>query len=191
MTDLKAPVVPARVRILETAMRLFYRHGVRATGIDRIISEAAVAKMSFYRHFPSKDDLVAAFLEERHVRWMSWFEERTGAKRRRGANLPGVADALEEWFCDPAFRGCAFINMLAESPEIPTGERMIAMRHKSELAGVLARLAHADGVARPEEAGALALVVVDGAIVRAQMTGEGKVAASSARQLLKLIVARG
>ncbi|MFA5901308.1 MAG: helix-turn-helix domain-containing protein, partial [Hyphomicrobium sp.] len=60
----------ARMRIIETALRLFYAHGTRSVGIDRIIAEADVAKMSFYNHFPSKADLVAVFLQERHSRWM-------------------------------------------------------------------------------------------------------------------------
>src|SRR6218665_2250806 len=65
--------LPARDRILVTAHQLFYRDGIRATGIDRIIAESGVAKLTFYRHFPSKDDLVLAFLDYRHDRWLAWF----------------------------------------------------------------------------------------------------------------------
>jgi len=79
MTEDATPFTPsARDRILETAQRLFYRHGIRAVGVDRIIAESGVAKMSFYRHFPSKRDLVIAFLERRHRFWMDWFTRRVG-----------------------------------------------------------------------------------------------------------------
>ena len=68
----------ARDHILDTAKRLFYRDGFRATGIDRIVAESGVAKMSLYRHFPSKDDLIAAFLDWRHAHWTAWFMVKCG-----------------------------------------------------------------------------------------------------------------
>lgn len=178
----------ARERILETALRLFYAHGTRGVGIDRIIAESGVAKMSFYNHFPSKADLVAAFLDERHRRWMAWFEAGLTARGSRpGASLAGVADVLRTWFAAPDFHGCAFINILAETERTSTRERAIARGHKEELLELLVRQARKDGVARPTEAGRLALIVVEGAIVRAEMTGEGDRVAADAKALLKAI----
>lgn len=185
MTKTEAKPASARARILSAALRLFYAHGTRAVGIDRIIAESGVAKMSFYNHFPSKADLVAAFLEERHKRWMTWFRERLEARHsKRGSNLAAVADVLREWFAAPDFHGCAFINILAETERTSARERAIANRHKNELLAVLAERAAADGVARPAEAGRLALIVVEGAIVRAEMTGDGARVAIDAKQLL-------
>ena len=178
----------ARERILETALRLFYAHGTRGVGIDRIIAESGVAKMSFYNHFPSKADLVAAFLDERHRRWMAWFETGLTARAAKpGASLAGVADVLRTWFAAPDFHGCAFINILAETERTSTRERAIARGHKDELLELLVRQARKDGVARPTEAGRLALIVVEGAIVRAEMTGEGDRVAADAKALLKAI----
>ncbi|MDP1639933.1 MAG: TetR/AcrR family transcriptional regulator [Hyphomicrobium sp.] len=178
--------VPARARILETALRLFYAHGTRAVGIDRIIAESAVAKMSFYNHFPSKADLVAAFLEERHARWMNWFTTRLDARPAKpGAQLAVVADVLREWFAAADFHGCAFISILAETERSSKRERAIANRHKDEVLALLVERAKADGVARPAEAGRLALIVVEGAIVRAEMTGEGAKVAADAKRLLE------
>ncbi len=81
------PALPARERILATAYRLFYREGIRATGIDKVIAEAGgVTKVTFYRHFPSKDALILAYLELRHQRWMDWFVDsldRHAGNRRR------------------------------------------------------------------------------------------------------------
>ena len=81
--------LPARERILVTAHALFYRDGIRATGVDRLIAESGVAKLTFYRHFPSKDDLVRAFLDYRHERWMAWLVDALG---RHGARPGGGRD---------------------------------------------------------------------------------------------------
>jgi AcrR family transcriptional regulator len=180
----------ARQRIIETALRLFYAHGTRAVGIDRIIAESGVAKMSFYNHFASKADLIAAFLDERHARWMSWFRAALDARRTRNhTNLATVADVLREWFAAPDFHGCAFINILAETDRSATRERDIARRHKDELLALLVEQARKDGVRRPTESGRLALIVVEGAIVRAEMTGEGAKVSADAKRLLEAIAA--
>lgn len=175
----------ARAKILETALRLFYAHGTRAVGIDRIIAESGVAKMSFYNNFPSKADLIAAFLDERHVRWMAWFRSALDARDAKpGHRLASAADVLREWFTAPDFHGCAFINILAETERTSERERTIARNHKSDVLAVLTELARADGAARPTEVGRLALIIVEGAIVRAEMTGEGAKVAADAKRLL-------
>ena len=180
--------LPARQRILETALRLFYSEGVRSTGIDRIIAESGVAKMSFYRHFPSKTDLVCAFLNERHTRWMSWFDARVAALTKPASpKLPIVADVLGEWFAEPGFRGCAFINIVTEVTEASAREREIARRHKQELEERLVALAKLDGPRQPARVGRAALVIVEGAIVRAQMQGPEGVA-KDAKWLLQQLV---
>ena len=158
----------ARDRILQTAHDLFYRDGIRATGVDRIIAESGVAKLTFYRHYPSKDALVRAFLDYRHDRWMAWFVDalgRHGAQDGRG--LQALVDALEEWFTDPGFRGCAFINSVVEVGASVAGALEIARGHKAEMEGVIGELLPA-GTGRAADARMVA-VVVDGAIVRAQM----------------------
>lgn len=156
--------LPARDRILLTAHTLFYREGIRATGIDRVIAEAGVTKVTFYRHFPSKNDLILAFLEYRHLRWMAWFVD---ALQRHGQVAAALAPALAEWFRDDNFRGCAFINSVGELgtslPEVVE----IARRHKHAMVSVIAGLL-APSAQREQDAQAMALVV-DGAIIRAQI----------------------
>jgi AcrR family transcriptional regulator len=178
----------ARQRIIEAALRLFYGEGIRATGIDRIIAEAKVAKMSFYHHFPSKSDLICAFLEERHRRWTAWFAGSVARHGRPGnaSKLAAVADALGEWFADPGFRGCAFINTSAEFTDHEAREHAIVISHKQELEERLIALAQADGLNEPERAGRLALLIVEGAIVRAQMSSLNE-AAKDARDLLEIL----
>ena len=105
----------ARQRILETADRLFYQEGLRAVGIDRIIAEAEVAKMSLYKHFPSKDDLILAVLKYREESVLEFFRsamERHGKKAKNP--LRAFFAALKEWFETPGFRGCAFQNAAVE-----------------------------------------------------------------------------
>ena len=156
--------LPARERILLTAHELFYREGIRATGIDRVIAESGVTKVTFYRHFPSKNDLIQAFLEHRHARWMAWFND---ALQRHGGGVAALVPALGEWLRDPGFRGCAFINSVGELggtlPEVID----IARRHKQEMAEAIAGLLPPSRQ-RVRDAQALALAV-DGAIVHAQL----------------------
>ena len=167
----------ARERILVTAHDLFYRDGIRATGVDRIIAASGVAKLTFYRHFASKDDLVRAFLEDRHERWMAWFVDALGRHGAvPGGGLAPLADALAEWFADPAFRGCAFINTVAEVGGSLSGALAIAQRHKADMTEVIAGLLPSG----PHQAGAAlsAAVAVDGAIVQAQIAGAARALAA-------------
>jgi AcrR family transcriptional regulator len=159
--------LPARERILSTAHDLFYRDGIRATGIDRVIAESGVAKVSFYRHFPSKNDLIVAYLSARHENWMSWFAD---ALQRHGADRKGVAalvPALEEWFRDGGYRGCAFINAIAEFGTTLPQVAQICGEHKRQMADAIESLLPA-GRRRARMAGALAMAI-DGAIVQAQI----------------------
>jgi AcrR family transcriptional regulator len=160
----------ARDRILDTAKRLFYRDGLRATGIDRIVAESGVAKMSLYRHFPSKDDLIAAFLDWRHDHWTAWFTAAVDARLARGEGLAAVADVLGEWFAQEDFRGCAFINAVAETGATDNPRyREQAVRHKRDLARYLAGLATRLGLAAPDQVAEEVLLCVEGMIVRAQI----------------------
>ena len=119
-----------RERILDAAFGLFYQGGIHATGIDRVIEVSGVAKMTLYKYFPSKQDLVLAVLERRDLEWMAWFEQRVttlaGAPNHR---LLVLFDALSEWFHEESFSGCAFINACAEfaAPEHPAHQ--LAARH--------------------------------------------------------------
>lgn len=159
-------------RILDAASRLFYLEGTRSVGIDRIIAESGAAKASFYRHYPSKDALVVAYLLERHARWMAWFVARLEAYcAAQGPKLERAADVLREWFADPDFRGCAFINIMAEGATSPDAKQA-AIQHKTELLGVLRDLAGRSGAKHPDNAAEEALLVIEGAIVRAQMAAQ-------------------
>jgi AcrR family transcriptional regulator len=178
----------ARERILEAASRLFYAHGVRATGIDRIIAESGVAKMSFYRNFASKKDLVLTFLEQRRSLWMGWFVRRALQLEREKPEqgLTVLAIALKEWFAETDFRGCPFINIAVEAGDSNADEHRLAQRHKQDLTDFIARMVSPRAHDRAGEIAQLAVLVIDGAIVRAQMTGCAS-AADEAGVLLGLL----
>lgn len=108
----------ARERLLAAAYTLFSRQGIGAVGVDTIIAEAGVAKMSLYRHFESKEGLVLAFLERREQRWtLEWLEAEV---MRRAPDPEGrllaIFDVFHGWFQESGFEGCAFISVLLESP---------------------------------------------------------------------------
>lgn len=181
------PVPSARDRILETAARLFYRDGFRATGIDRIIAESGVAKMSLYRHFASKDELIAAFLDWRHDFWMRWFVEAVEARFGERAGLSVIAEALGEWFAQEDYRGCSFINVVAEAGSMGNpGHLQQAVSHKQGLETYIAELASRLGLQSPATVAADAMLCVEGMIVRYQMTHDATVVESGKRVLARI-----
>jgi AcrR family transcriptional regulator len=182
--------VGARDRILDTAYDLFSRHGVRTVGVDRIVAESGVAKMSLYRHFPSKDVLVLAFLQERERRWT---EEWLQAEVERRADTPGgcllaIFDVFGEWFVLDDFEGCSFINVLLEFDELDHPIRIASVGHLSNIRSFVRGLATEAGVDDPEALAHQWHILMKGSIVAA---GEGDArAAARAREMGELLLAR-
>ena len=180
----------ARDRILLTAHALFYRDGIRATGIDRVIAESRVTKVTFYRHFPSKNHLVQAYLDYRHARWMAWFADalRRHGGARAGRGLDALVPALAEWLRDEHYRGCAFINSVGELggalPEVVETAR----RHKADMTAAIAALLPPSRQ-RARDAQALALAV-DGAIVHAQFDASPEAALKGLQRLVDAVRAQ-
>jgi AcrR family transcriptional regulator len=164
-----AVVTAARERVLSEAFLLFYSTGIRAVGIDLVIARAGVAKATFYRHFPSKAELVAAYVQRRHDAWLAWLREDVDDRGGNGtAPLLAIFDALAEWFADPAYRGCAVINAVAEVGESAPEVLVQARRHKAELRDYVAGLAGDASLPAPDQVAAQVVVLIDGAIVAAQ-----------------------
>ncbi|PRC91764.1 TetR/AcrR family transcriptional regulator [Solimicrobium silvestre] len=173
-----------RERILLTAHDLFYRDGIRATGIDRVIAESGVAKATFYKYFPSKNDLIYEFLEYRHQYWMTWFVD---ALQRHGDEPKALTLAMAEWFANAGFRGCAFINSVAELGGTLPEVLEISRRHKQEMTETISKLLPPSRH-RKQDAAALSLAV-DGAIIRAQCDPEPDAALASLELIRKLLMA--
>jgi len=116
-----------RDRILRTAARLFHRHGIGATGIDRVIAEAGVAKATFYRQFPSKEELVLAWIRDPATRWFDRLFER--AERRSKAPprvIPAVFDEVGDWLERDGYRGCPYLHTIAELADVQADHRVRA-----------------------------------------------------------------
>src|SRR5262245_5616457 len=141
-----------RERILDTAYELFSAYGTRAVGVDRIIAEAGTAKMTLYRNFASKDDLIVAFLTAREERWTrGWLqaevERRAASPRDR---LLAIFDVFGEWFAREDFEGCSFINVMLELTDRDDPGRVASVHHLSVIRSYLAALAEEAGVEDPE-----------------------------------------
>lgn len=108
----------ARLRLLNTAIRIFYAEGIHSVGVDRIIAEAKVTRATFYRHFPSKDDLILAYLREVHQMDRSRFETAINDSAPSPVEpLLAIANSIADGIQSPGFRGCAFLNAAAEYPD--------------------------------------------------------------------------
>jgi AcrR family transcriptional regulator len=180
-----------RAHLVSVAVRLFRDCGYHAVGIDKILAESGVAKRTLYLHFRSKDELIVAALAERDQEWREWFRESV---KRRSATAEGrllaVFDALEEWFGRADFNGCMFINAAAEFPKVSSPIHREVARHKGLVREYVVDLAEGAGARDP---GALAdgiCLLMEGAIVMAQVTGSAS-AARQARGAAGALVAAG
>jgi AcrR family transcriptional regulator len=163
-----ADALDVRERILATASALFYQRGVRAVGVDLVVEQAGVAKTSLYRHFRTKDELIAAFLAREDLDfWATW--DAVAAKH---ADDPaGEVDAHMRWIAHRLarenYRGCPQINAAAEFPEPAHPAREVARAHMGALRLRLEAIARRLGAARPGELGAQLALLVNGAFVSA------------------------
>ena len=188
--DQPKPPSEARQRILETADRLFYQNGIRAVGVDRVIAEAGVAKMTLYAHFPSKDDLIVAVLRRREDTLREFVRaamERHG--KRSKDKLRAFFAALKELCASEGFRGCPFQNALAElaDPDHPgvVFVREQKRRFAETIRGLVEEVAGKSGA----KMAPAVVTLVEGAIVNAVIHGrpeEADVARDAAIRLLDL-----
>lgn len=155
-----------RERILDTASRLFYQRGVRAVGVDLVVLEAAVAKTSLYRYFPTKDDLIVAFLEREDLEfWALWDSVTEQYADDPAGELEAHMSWIGERLARSNYRGCPQINVAAEFAEQEHPARQVALRHMQALRSHLQDTATRLGVARPERLAAQLAVLINGAFV--------------------------
>jgi AcrR family transcriptional regulator len=177
-----------RDELVETALELFGREGFHATGIDRILAEAGVAKMTLYHHFRSKDELILAALRLRDERFRNDFMRSVERKTEdRTQRLLAIFDVLGELFDSKNFRGCAFINACAEYGDRDSAIHAIAIEHKRLVFGYVRELTQAAGVPEPEPLARQLCLLMEGVIVTAQVSGDAD-AAVQARAVAELLV---
>jgi AcrR family transcriptional regulator len=176
-----------RERILTAAYELFARRGIRDVGVNELIARAGVAKASLYGHFPSKEDLVIAFLELREERWtVGWVEAEA---RRRGATpeeqLLAIFALFDEWFHREDFEACSFINVLLEmGPGRPAGKACV--QHLAKIRSIVRQLADEAGLRDPESFARSWHILMKGSIVSAA-EGDAE-AAQRARSIARLLI---
>lgn len=183
------PAPDVRARILDTASRLFYERGVRAVGVDLVVLEAAVAKTSLYRYFPTKDDLIVAFLEREDLDfWAQW----DGVAAQFPGDPAGELDAHMRWIGERLarsnYRGCPQINVAAEFAEQDHPARQVSQRHMQALRGRLLDIARRLNVPQPEQLAAQLAVLVNGAFVSSGLLGADE-ATGVLRSALKALLA--
>src|SRR5229473_981937 len=146
----KLPSRPAsaRERIDQTVYELFSRHGIRAVGVDTISARSGVAKMTLYRHYPSKDDLALTFLRRREELWTRGWLQREVERRAQkpGERLLAVFDVFDKWFRRSDFEGCSFVKVLLEHDDRGHPVRKAAEAHIETVRAFLRRLAADAGV---------------------------------------------
>ncbi len=175
-------------RIIDASYRLFCQRGVRDVAMDEVVVASGVAKATLYRHFPTKDDLVLAFLARREVSWTFGIME--GGARSRSADpeerLLAIFDVFDDWFQRDDFEACSFVNVLLEmGPDHPLGRA--CTDHLANIRGVVSALAAEAGLGDPDGFARSWHILMKGCIVQA---AEGdRLAARSARALGGLLIA--
>ncbi|MGA7538297.1 MAG: TetR family transcriptional regulator [Steroidobacteraceae bacterium] len=182
-------------RLLATASRLFYAHGVRAVGVERIVAESGVAKTSLYRHFHTKDDLIVAFLErEDREFWMQWDEVVNVVAGNPTRELMALLDWIGQRVSRGGYRGCPQINVAAEFSDANHPARKIRARHKATMFERLQTLVSRLVPSRPEEVAYQIALIIDGAFTsdgRLSRAGATRILQSAARSLIDGARVRG
>lgn len=173
---------PTRTALLDAACQLFYQNGIHGTSIDSILEQAGVARQSLYQHFTSKDGLIAEFLKLRDERWRAAMRERMARASTPRAQLLAAFDYLAEWFAEPNFRGCAFINTAVEYSDARHPYHLAAAEHKRLMAEDLHLICQQASLRDTPEVAAQLALLMEGAIVT-EFIAPGSHAAERARRM--------
>jgi AcrR family transcriptional regulator len=175
------PKPTMKERILETADRLFYLKGIRAIGVDTIAAEIGISKRTLYNHFPSKDALISAYLERRFV-------QRPDSDKPPVERILGVFDSLEQRFARNDFRGCPFVNAVAEVGAENRSVRKIAVAFKESRRLWFRDLLIQIGVKDPEGLATQLVLLVDGSIAQ-DLVRDDPMMARAAKEAAKVLLA--
>jgi AcrR family transcriptional regulator len=177
-----------RERVSRAAYELFSREGVRAVGVDAVIARAGTAKMTLYRNFPSKDDLIIEFLRRREQLWThDWLEaESTRRGQTPREQLLAIFDVFSDWFTQPDFEGCSFLTTMVEINDREHPVHQAAVEHLANIRGYIERLAAQAGISDVDSFARKWHILMKGAIMAAH---EGDTAAAArSRELGELLL---
>jgi AcrR family transcriptional regulator len=160
-----APVLaPAKQRILDTADLLFYDEGIRAVGVDRLISASSVTKATFYKHYGSKDRLIGDYVAHRHRQAVVELADLVEQQPSAEAVLRALQESISAWISSPDFRGCPFINAAAEFSDPTHPVRRAVIAHREWFEGALEQLLRGIDHPLPGEAADDLVLARDGAM---------------------------
>jgi AcrR family transcriptional regulator len=175
------------MRLVLTAARLFNEHSIHATGIDRIIAEAGVARMTFYKHFGSKEGLVRAVMEQESKAWFEWLDAELDRPQEPRQRISAFFALLGKWFSRRDFKGCCFINAVGERDRLDKSVRPIAKAHRKATFVYIRSLLEGSALADPNQLADQLTILADGATVTAMVTGNPRSAGSAAKAALALM----
>jgi len=179
-----------RDHLIDTALRLFEQEGFRAVGIDRILEEAGVAKMTLYNHFRTKDELILAAIRRRDERFRNWLVREVEKRASEpGARILALFDVLGAWYARPDFCGCPFFRVVAEFEEADHPVRCAAREYGAMMRSFVLGLVKEAGFADPERVADEIVILTTGATARAQM-GDGARAAEAAKRGAEAVLAQ-
>jgi AcrR family transcriptional regulator len=177
----------ARQHILDVAAQRFYAEGFRAVGVDTLVEASGVAKMTLYRHFPSKDHLILAYLQRANEQYWHWFERAIEGVGDARAQLTALFESTAQLVTSPQCLGCTFQVAAAEFPDPQHPAHALSLEHKNAVRQRLCELARAAGAAQPELLGDHLALLLDGVWAAVRMYGtenHGRHAASAAKTLI-------
>jgi AcrR family transcriptional regulator len=187
LNDMNAPLIETREKILATAEQLIYQNGIHATGMDLLVKTSGVARKSIYRYFATKDEVAAAALNARDVRWMAWFRTESDKAETADARILNMFVVLKGWFESEGFHGCAFINTAGEIGDPNDPIRLIAKLHKQKLFDYTLELCEQLNIEQPSALAKQLLILMEGAITMARVMGDFS-AADSAKDVAQLLL---
>ena len=181
----------ARKRIFDTASQLFYRKGIRAVGVETIAVEAKTTKMSLYRSFPSKDELVAEWLRDHDIKfWQTWDATSSRFPANPRKQLKAAFTLLAKHVIDPQARGCPMANAAVELTDKDHPARKVIEAHKAKLRTRLAEMCARLGARKPRLLADQLFLLMEGAQVSTQILGVRGPARNVARAAESLIEAQ-
>lgn len=183
------PITNTRDRITATALNLFFAHGFHGVGLDQIISKVGLTKTTFYNHFESKDELIIAAIQMRD-QWEAIAFEKTISQYSDGTpkgTILAIFEALNQWFNDPSYAGCLFINACAEFPSTHDPVHIAAAQHYNKVGELLLPLCEQVGAEDPKALAHQLELLGEGAVIMRMIKGDNTAAKSAgaiARTLL-------
>lgn len=177
-----------REKIIETALTLFCRDGFHATGIDRIVQESGVAKMTLYNHFKCKEELILTVLRRKDELWRNWFrQEVEGRSQDPKTRILTIFDCLHESIQETEFNGCLFSLASQEYPEEDNPIRAAAAEHKRLVKVYIVSILESLKVREPAAIACKISIVIEGVLSEAQVSNNAQ-AALNAKEIVELLL---